>query len=99
MIGVPVFSYVTWVSPVTEQVMAKAADADFFMSNYVKFSTNFGGITLKGSVIARFSVQLAIKNSVVGLAESAFSLGSGYFTNRVRGYGKQEAWNYALNEW
>ena len=75
------------------------ADTDFFMSNFVKFATDYGGITLKNSVIAQFSAQLAVKYTVVGLAESAFDLGLGYFNNRVKGYGIQEAWRHALADW
>ena len=75
------------------------ADTDFFMSNFVKFATDYGGITLKNSAMAQFSAQLAVKYTVVGLAESAFDLILGYFNNRVKGYGIQEAWRYALADW
>ncbi|GEM_PF-3689706 len=49
-------------------------DTDFFLSNYVKFVTDWGGIQLSGAVIGRFTVQIALYGFATGMAESFFDL-------------------------
>ena len=71
-------------------------DTEFFMTNFVKFATDYGGITLKNVVIFQLTGQLAAYYTVIGVLEGFFEFIVECITNRLKGLDRKEAWEYAI---
>ena len=80
------------------------ADADFFLSNFVKFAGNHGGITLQNSIINQLMGQLIVRGVVTGTISNMFgsifqeipSKSSDYYHLRKMGLNPWDSFRYAF---
>ena len=63
-------------------------DSNFILDNFSKFATNYGGITLKSTVILQAAGQIAIRETIAGFVGAPLSGIPGYF-DRVYRLNKQ----------
>lgn len=63
-------------------------DSNFILDNFSKFATNYGGITLKSTVILQAAGQIAIRETIAGFVVAPLSGIPGYF-DRVYRLNKQ----------
>ena len=63
-------------------------DSNFILDNFSKFATNYGGITLKSTVILQVAGQIAIRETIAGFVGAPLSGIPGYF-DRVYRLNKQ----------
>lgn len=64
--------------------MAFFNDSNFILENFMKFATNYGGITLKPTVILQAAGQIAIRETVAGFVGAPLSGIPGYFDRVYR---------------
>ena len=80
--------------------MAFFKDSNFILDNFTKFATNYGGITLKPTVILQAAGQIAIRETVAGFVGAPLSGIPGYFDRVYRlnklGLSPADSFRYAF---
>ena len=80
--------------------MAFFKDSNFILDNFTKFATNYGGITLKPTVILQAAGQIAIRETVAGFVGAPLSGIPGYFDRVYRlnklGLSSADSFRYAF---
>ncbi len=59
-------------------------DSNFILENFTKFATDYGGITLKSSVIIQAAGQIAMRETVAGFVGAPLSGIPRYFDEAYR---------------
>ena len=75
-------------------------DSNFILENFLKFATDYGGITLEAGVIFQAARQIALREIVAGFSNAPFIKIPGFFDEvyRIRklGFSISDAFKYAL---